>query len=417
MNRLVSVNLGQVRPDCLPPARPEDDRVRALFLTASFLGFGTYHRSLVAYAGDCDELDAVHVELRTSPLARLLGKSVPWLPRGLDQHAWRHLAMWRRTILGWLRGPLPIERFDVVHVLTEGNAMAIVDLAGRVPAAFAVNIDATARQLVEDFGHHPLGARPLIRAQRRIFDACDLIVGRNAWALESVARDFGIPADRRLLARNSMRPPARSRGDDPPRSPGEPRRIAFVGNAWGRKGGPELLRLHQERWADRAELHVLSRRASRDDAARNVHWHGTIDRAELLESWLPSMDLMVMPTREDMHPWAILEAMAAGLPVVSTRLAGIPEMVREGRTGHLCPPGDLGSLAEAVDGLLEDPVRCHAMGRAARAHVERAYDPDAAFGGLMERLVHLGRRARERGGIEGSATARGPCPPGGPASS
>lgn len=395
MNRLVSVNLEGVRPDRLPPARAEGP-VRALFLTGSFLGFGTYHRQLLAYAGASEELDAVHVELKAGTWARVLGKSIRRLGRGVDQHAWRHLIMWRWVINRWLRGPLSLDRFDVVHVLTEGNALSIADFAGRVPTAFAVSIDATAEQFITDFGYRRWAMTPMLAAQRRIFDAADLVVGRNAWALESAAADFGVPPERRLLARNSLRPGPRWRGQSPPRAEGERLRIAFVGNAWRRKGGPEVLQLHQQRWADQADLHVFSQQAPVDASARHVTWHGRVDRSELLDRWLPEMDLFVMPTREDMHPWAILEALGAGLPVVSTRLAGIPEMVVHGRTGLLVPPGATGEMAEAVASLLADRRRCHEMGVAARRHVETAYDPDIMFGGLMQRLAALGRAARER---------------------
>lgn len=396
MNRLVSVNLEGVRPDRLPPVQAEGP-VRVLFLTGSFLGFGTYHRQLLEYAGSRDDVDAVHIELKTSTWARVLGKSIRPLGRGVDQHAYRHLLMWRWVIRRWLRGPLSIDRFDVVHILTEGSALAICDFAGRSAAAFAVNIDATVSQFITTFGYRRWAMGPMLGAQQRIFDAADLVVGRNAWALESIEADFGVPPERCLLARNSLRPGPRSRADAPPRQPDEPLRIAFVGNAWIRKGGPELVRIHQERWADRAELHVFSSQAPPDASARNVVWHGRVARDELLGEYLPSMDIFVMPTREDMHPWAILEALSCGLPVVSSRLAGIPEMVRHGENGLLCEPGDMPAIGEAVASLLDDPVRCHEMGRAARRHVQTAYDPDVMFGGLMDRLVGLGHMARERG--------------------
>ena len=344
MNRLVSVNLEGVRPDRLPPARAEGP-VRALFLTGSFLGFGTYHRQLLAYAEASVDLDAVHVELKAGTWARVLGKSIRRLGRGVDQHAWRHLLMWRWVINRWLRGPLSLDRFDVVHVLTEGNALSIPDFACRVPTAFAVSIDATAEQFITDFGYRRRAMAPMLAAQRRIFDAADLVVGRNAWR---------------------------------------------------RKGGPEVLALHQQRWAEQADLHVFSQQAPADASARNVSWHGRVDRDELLDRWLPEMDLFVMPTREDMHPWAILDALGAGLPVVSSRLAGIPEMVVHGRTGLLAPAGATAEMGEAVASLLADRRRCHEMGIAARRHVETAYDPDIMFGGLMQRLVDLGRVARER---------------------
>lgn len=393
MNRLVSVNLEGVASDRLPPAAP-GDRVRVLFLTATFLGFGTYHRFLLDYADRRDDLDAVHVELQAPTWLRVLGKSVRGL-QGWDQHHLRHTLGWRRILRGWLRTQLPPDRFDVVHVVTEVNAAVATDFAGRAPA-FAVNIDATVPQLVREYGYPPLAMRPLERLQRRIFDAADLVVGRNRWCLESVRDDFRLPESRIHLARNSMRPVGRSRADDPPRPADQPLRMVFVGNAWMRKGGPEVLRLHQERWADRIEFHVCSKGAPRDESARNVVWHGRMPREELLGELLPSMDLFVMPTRQDMHPWAILEALSTGLPVVSTRMAGIPEMVIDGETGRLHPPGDREAFAAAVEALEADRAACHRMGRQARAHVERNYDPDATFDGLMDRLAALGRGARER---------------------
>lgn len=395
MNRLVSVNLDDVRSDRLPPAEVSPDApARVLFLTATFLGFGTYHRALLEYAGARDDVDAVHVELRTPTWAKVLGKSIRRLDRGRDLHAYRHMLMWRRIIRGWLRGPLPVGRFDAVHVVTEGNALAIPDFAGRVPTAFAANIDATGEQFISDFDYRRWAMNPILAAQRRIFGSADLVVGRNAWALESAARDFRVPDERLHLARNSLAPVGPSRADSPPRSPSDPLRLAFVGNAFARKGGPELVRMHQERWPDRVELHVFSRQAVPDPSARNVHWHGRVTRDELLEQHLPAMDAFIMPTREDMHPWAILEALSCGIPAISSRLAGIPEMILDGTTGLLAEPGDWPAVAAAVERLLEDPAACHAMGAAARRHVETNYDPDRSFGGLMDRLRDLGLRAR-----------------------
>ncbi len=72
-------------------------------------------------------------------------------------------------------------------------------------------------------------------------------------------------------------------------------------------------------------------------------------------------------------PITILEAMAAGKPVVATAIGGIPpEVVREGESGFLTPPGESGRLAEAVIRLLETPILARAMGEAGRAWVERA---------------------------------------------
>jgi len=73
-------------------------------------------------------------------------------------------------------------------------------------------------------------------------------------------------------------------------------------------------------------------------------------------------------------PVALMEAMASGLPVVSTRVSGIPELIEHDATGLLAEPGDAGSLASALARLLEDAALGRALARAARHKVERDFD-------------------------------------------
>lgn len=84
-------------------------------------------------------------------------------------------------------------------------------------------------------------------------------------------------------------------------------------------------------------------------------------------------------------PNALKEAMACGVPVVSTRLEGIPELVHDRVTGRLAEPGDPASLAQALRELLAERDRWPAYAAAARALVERAYDIDV----LNDRFVSL----------------------------
>jgi glycosyltransferase involved in cell wall biosynthesis len=86
-------------------------------------------------------------------------------------------------------------------------------------------------------------------------------------------------------------------------------------------------------------------------------------------------------------PNVILEAMAIGLPVVSTRHSGIPEAIEDGRTGLLVPPGDPGGIANAIARLLEDGSLRERLGSRARERVKQVFDVDANARTLLAEVV------------------------------
>jgi len=106
-----------------------------------------------------------------------------------------------------------------------------------------------------------------------------------------------------------------------------------------------------------------------------------IDRIELAgwQGWsnLPQIyrdaDIFVLPSREEGMPAALLEAMASGLPTVTTRIPGTQEAVLHGETGLLTTPDDSDAMADALTQLIVDPTQWEAMGRAGRARIESFY--------------------------------------------
>ena len=88
-------------------------------------------------------------------------------------------------------------------------------------------------------------------------------------------------------------------------------------------------------------------------------------------------------------PVSLMEAMATGMPVVSTVHSGIPELVRDGVTGRLVPEGDVDALARALEDLIDHPLTWPAMGRAARRHVVEHFAIDALNDRLVARFREL----------------------------
>ncbi len=99
---------------------------------------------------------------------------------------------------------------------------------------------------------------------------------------------------------------------------------------------------------------------------------------------MPLFEIFCLPSDFEGTPNAVLEAMAAGLPVVATHVGGIPQIVEHGITGLLVPPGDADTLAGALRELLQDSARARALGEAGRKRVEHYYSPQAILPALEE---------------------------------
>lgn len=108
-----------------------------------------------------------------------------------------------------------------------------------------------------------------------------------------------------------------------------------------------------------------------------------------VERLLSGMDIFVLPSVMEAFPYTILEAMACGLPVVASRIFGIPEAALDGETALLVDPGSRDALANAIERLLCDPELRLRLGRAGRARFERLFTLDAQMNRMESVYLNL----------------------------
>jgi glycosyltransferase involved in cell wall biosynthesis len=136
----------------------------------------------------------------------------------------------------------------------------------------------------------------------------------------------------------------------------------------------------------RAELHQL---AAELRLGEHVEFMGNVSD---VPSVLAGASVYVQPSYQEGMPNSVLEAMACALPVVATRVSGNVDLVEEGESGLLVPPGDDAALAQALAALLAAPERALAMGLRSRAIVERRFSVPSVLQQLLS-AYHRPRRA------------------------
>jgi glycosyltransferase involved in cell wall biosynthesis len=147
---------------------------------------------------------------------------------------------------------------------------------------------------------------------------------------------------------------------------------------------------------ERPALEECVRQLGLSDSVTFLGWQA--DLAPVFSRW----DVVVQGSRDEGFPVALVEAMAAGLPVVATAVGGTVELVETGRTGWLVPPEDPEALASRLCGVLADGLQRRAMGVAARARVRECFSAnrmageiEAIYDELLARKVG-GRRLASR---------------------
>jgi glycosyltransferase involved in cell wall biosynthesis len=222
--------------------------------------------------------------------------------------------------------------------------------------------------------------------------------------LVTLAKEAGGPPKNIVWVNNSV---DTSFFSDPVASPGNGAPVLlFVGLITPRKGLHFLLPAFRQMAAVRSDvsLRIVGITSAAPDYVRQlmqeyaplieqrrIVFTGAIGQKALIDEYRRA-DVFVLPSLGETAPVAISQAMAIGLPVIATQVGGIPDMVADGETGFVVPPGDAGALQSAITKLIADGNLMKTMGAAARRLALDRYHPSAN----AERMLRVYRDVAAR---------------------
>jgi glycosyltransferase involved in cell wall biosynthesis len=325
--------------------------------------------------------DAV-TSCRLSGVSSLLASKAPWLPDRWEREAVR----WCDRSLGRRAG----------RIATRKNA-ALLSYSYYAHSAFS-HYEGKGPRILFQLHPHAASVRSILWRERELHPDCassldqewelalpetDLrrLVEEAAmaqhWIVASsytkrTLTDAGVPAERiavipygiDLNRFSPKREEHSSRG---------PLRLLFVGTLGQRKGIKYLVQAVEMLPPGSVELTVCGRPVDdmalfRQSRAR-IHLHPSIGAAGLLEAYR-SADVFVFPSLAEGFAHVLLEAMASGLPIVSTARTAAPDLIRHGREGYIVEAGSASHLAATLENFLRRPESVRTMGEAARSRAE-----------------------------------------------
>lgn len=293
-------------------------------------------------------------------------------------------------------------RLDAMFVHTQVPAVLCPDLLRRIPTV--VSLDATPIQYDElgaNYGHDtssPTVERWKWQANRLCFARAAVMVTWAAWTKQGLIDRYDVPADKIVVI-----PPGVDRGQwvSGEKAGGDHRtgdgtvRILFVGGDLARKGGDLLVSAVRQLRAEQLAVEVDL--VTRDDVAIEpgvaVH-HGLGPNDPALIALYHRADVFCLPTAGDCLPMVLSEAGATGLPLVSTDVGAISEIVRPGVSGLLIAPGDLTGLTDTLRRIIIDADLRRQLGDGARHLVRADYDARVNARRLVELLLEVANRPR-----------------------
>lgn len=307
---------------------------------------------------------------RPRRLGRTIRLALATRPAGVKATVWQAFYLLEAMVLARHLARQGVDRIHNHFAMASSSVAMLASELGGIPYGFTLHGPAD----FQDTGRWRLD----VKIARAVHVACISHFARSQGMLHSDPVHW----DKLRIVHCGVEP-GRYRADAD-RAPG--RDVLFIGRLAAAKGVPVLLEAFARARAafPDARLTLVGdgpARAALEDRCRAlglgdaVRFTGYLSQDEVAAE-LSRADLFALPSFAEGVPVVLMEAMATGIPVLATRIAGIPELVEDGVSGRIVAPGDVEGFAGAMTALLADPAAARALGAAGRARVAAEFDID-----------------------------------------
>lgn len=393
--------------------RGADVRPRFLFVNENIGGHQTVHRSLRKILAEREDIEVEFLDGRKpgvlgrvlrAPVLGLAGWDLDLQPlRGQLVQSW----MMRRRV----RKRLAAGGIDAMHVYTQNTMLGGAHLLRSVPTV--ITTDSTGRLNVFSIPYReptrftgPMSRvnlifeRPVLHAATKVFAASQKV------AKSLCSADYRLPPQKVTHLETGVHSPFLSEPlpfRDPGRRPG----IVFIGTTLERKGGRLLLDIWRRELKDQADLTLVTLEEVPPEPGLTVI-NDLTPGNDRIWGILAGVDILCFPSVIDQAPNVILEAMAAGLPVIAHPTGAIPEMVIDGETGLLVDCHQPEAVADALATLVHDVGLRTRMGQAGHQHVYENYNMMDTTTAIIDELLVAARSGHTaaEGGVTGATGPR-----------
>ena len=352
------------------PASDKSTLYRIGFVMEDHLGHATHYRNLQHFVQDDANVAPVWMPLPFEPSGRLASLPLVRSNWSIRASLLARRAMQRARQQGAL---------DALFIHTQVASLLAGPFMRAIPTIISLDATPINYDSVGQFYGHQSGG-PLeglkFRANVHALKLAAGLVTWCQWAKDSLINDYGMAAEKITVIPPGVDlalSPKRPAPDSVIHNDKQPLKLLFVGGDFKRKGGEVLLECFKRYFQDRCELHLVTQEQIAPGPNIFVY-NGVKPRSETHAHLFAEADVFVFPTLADCAPVAVTEALAASLPVISTRVGAIPESVQDGKTGLLVDAGNGEYLRQALEWMLDHPQQRLEMGALGRRLIEADYD-------------------------------------------